>query len=210
MDIEEINNALPQTQCGLCSYKGCKPYAEAIVNDGERINRCPPGGVRGLIKLSDITGIDASPYLEDMKKEQKPRMIAIVREDECIGCTKCIQACPVDAILGAAKLMHTVIADECNGCELCVEPCPVDCIDMIVIGELEEITPSEAFKKSQHYRQRYENREARLTRIKKEKRNKHLNAKKTVANDKTLSLEEKKRAVAEAMERARKKRHERK
>jgi electron transport complex protein RnfB len=127
---DEINNILPQTQCGQCGYPGCRPYAEAIAN-GEAINKCPPGGEAGIQALADLLDLEVIP-LDSEHGEVKPvKAVAFIREAECIGCTKCIQACPVDAILGAAKQMHTVIASECTGCDLCVEPCPVDCIDMI-------------------------------------------------------------------------------
>lgn len=127
--VDQVNGLLPQTQCGQCSYPGCRPYAEAIVA-GEAINKCPPGGETTIHALADLLNLDPLPLDAEHGTEQA-RTVAFIREDECIGCTKCIQACPVDAILGAAKLMHTVIADECTGCDLCVEPCPVDCIDMI-------------------------------------------------------------------------------
>ncbi|NVJ59319.1 MAG: electron transport complex subunit RsxB [Gammaproteobacteria bacterium] len=126
--VEQIDNILPQTQCGQCGYPGCRPYAEAIAN-GDEINKCPPGGEAGVKALADLLGREPKP-LDESLEESVPK-VAVIREDECIGCTKCIQACPVDAIVGAAKLMHTVIADECTGCDLCVPPCPVDCIDMI-------------------------------------------------------------------------------
>lgn len=126
---EQINHLLPQTQCGQCGYPGCKPYAEAIA-DGDAINKCPPGGQETIDALADLLDVESQPLDAEHGEEKAPR-VAYIREDECIGCTKCIQACPVDAILGAAKVMHTVIADECTGCDLCVEPCPVDCIDMV-------------------------------------------------------------------------------
>ncbi len=130
--VDQINDLLPQTQCGQCGHPGCKPYAEGIAN-GEPINKCPPGGQATINALADL--LDMEPMeLDDEHGEEKPPMVAYIREDECIGCTKCIQACPVDAILGAAKQMHTVIIDECTGCDLCVEPCPVDCIDMLPIA----------------------------------------------------------------------------
>jgi len=127
--VDQINQLLPQTQCGQCGYPGCKPYATAIA-DGDAINKCPPGGQETIEALADLLDVEAQPLDAEHGEEKEPN-VAYIREDECIGCTKCIQACPVDAILGAAKLMHTVIADECTGCDLCVEPCPVDCIDMI-------------------------------------------------------------------------------
>ncbi|MGY0217622.1 electron transport complex subunit RsxB [Endozoicomonadaceae bacterium StTr2] len=127
--VDQINALLPQTQCGQCGHPGCRPYAESIAN-GEAINRCPPGGQATINALADLLDVEAVP-LDDEHGEEKPPMVAYIREDECIGCTKCIQACPVDAILGAAKQMHTVIVSECTGCDLCVEPCPVDCIDMV-------------------------------------------------------------------------------
>ena len=125
----KINALLPQTQCGQCGYPGCKPYAEAIV-EGEAINRCAPGGDATIHELADLLGVDVLPLDAEDPNSTVP-MYAYIREDECIGCTKCIQACPVDAILGAAQLMHTVIREVCTGCDLCVEPCPVDCIDML-------------------------------------------------------------------------------
>lgn len=126
--VEQIDNILPQTQCGQCGYPGCRPYAEAIAN-GDEINKCPPGGDAGVKALAELLGRDAKP-LDETLEESQPT-VAYIREEECIGCTKCIQACPVDAIVGAPKLMHTVIIDECTGCDLCVAPCPVDCIDMV-------------------------------------------------------------------------------
>ncbi len=128
--VEQIDQLLPQTQCGQCGYPGCKPYAQAIA-EGDEINKCPPGGESTIASLADLLGREATPL--DGDSDNTPK-VAVIREDECIGCTKCIQACPVDAILGAAKHMHTVIADECTGCDLCVEPCPVDCIDMVPVA----------------------------------------------------------------------------
>ncbi len=127
---DEINNILPQTQCGQCGYPGCRPYAEAIAN-GEAINKCPPGGEAGIQALAALLDVEPIPLDEEHGEVKEAPTVAFIREEECIGCTKCIQACPVDAILGAAKQMHTVISNLCTGCDLCVEPCPVDCIDMI-------------------------------------------------------------------------------
>ena len=127
---DQIDKLLPQTQCGQCSFAGCRPYAEAIAAGDVPINRCPPGGETTIIALADLLQVDVIP-LDEECGEEKPKTLAVIVEDRCIGCTLCIQACPVDAILGAAKQMHTVITDECTGCELCVPPCPVDCIDMV-------------------------------------------------------------------------------
>ena len=129
--VDQIDGMLPQTQCGQCGYPGCRPYAEAIA-EGDAINKCPPGGQSTVEALADLLDVEAVP-LEAGAEEEPVKKVAYIREDECIGCTKCIQACPVDAILGAAKQMHTVIESECTGCDLCVEPCPVDCIDMLPV-----------------------------------------------------------------------------
>lgn len=129
--VARINALLPQTQCGQCGHSGCHPYAESIAA-GEAINHCPPGGHDTIHALAGLLNRQPLPLDPDYGREQ-PRRVAFIREAECIGCTKCIQACPVDAILGAARHMHTVIASECTGCDLCVEPCPVDCIDMVPV-----------------------------------------------------------------------------
>ncbi|NIR61773.1 MAG: electron transport complex subunit RsxB [Gammaproteobacteria bacterium] len=126
---ERINELLPQTQCGQCGYPGCRPYAEAIAAGEADINLCPPGGDETVRALADLLDRDAKP----LATERQEPAVAVIDEQICIGCTLCIQACPVDAILGAAKQMHTVIEAECTGCELCVEPCPVDCIEMVPV-----------------------------------------------------------------------------
>ena len=132
--VDKIDAILPQTQCGQCSFPGCKPYATAIAAGEAEINRCPPGGEEGIQKLAELLGRDFVPFGEDTAAP-KPKSVAIIDENTCIGCTLCIQACPVDAISGAAKQMHTIIEAECTGCELCIVPCPVDCITMVVIAE---------------------------------------------------------------------------
>jgi len=126
----ELDALLPQTQCGECGYPGCLPYAQALAAKQAPINRCPPGGVETLKKLGERLQINSQPFLEEASFKTRPPSVAIIREPECIGCTKCIQACPVDAIIGSGTLMHTIIEQECTGCGLCVEPCPVDCIEM--------------------------------------------------------------------------------
>ncbi len=129
--VEKIDAILPQTQCGQCGYPGCKPYASAIAAGEAEINLCPPGGEEGVAKLSELLGVEPVP----LAVEPRPKAVAVIIEDQCIGCTLCIQACPVDAIIGATKQMHTVIPEQCTGCELCVPPCPVDCIEMVPMTE---------------------------------------------------------------------------
>lgn len=128
--VEQINAILPQTQCGQCDYPGCRPYAEAIASGEADINQCPPGGDAGIKELANLLGREAVPLNPDNGVETET-LVAVIDEARCIGCKLCIQACPVDAILGAPKLMHTVIESECTGCDLCLPPCPVDCIDMV-------------------------------------------------------------------------------
>ncbi len=125
--VEQINAILPQTQCGQCNYPGCKPYAEAIASGEAPINQCPPGGQEGIKKLAELLDVEILELNPENGAEELDQVVEIVEAD-CIGCTKCIQVCPVDAIVGAAKHMHTVILDECTGCDLCIPACPVDCI----------------------------------------------------------------------------------
>ena len=125
--VEKLDALLPQTQCGQCGYPGCRPYAEAIAN-GDVINKCVPGGEPTIKRIAELMGVEVPV---DGPVEPPIKKVAFIHEDLCIGCTKCIQACPVDAIVGAAKMMHTVIKSECTGCDLCVDPCPTDCIEMI-------------------------------------------------------------------------------
>ncbi|ARB28783.1 electron transport complex subunit RsxB [Pseudomonas tolaasii] len=168
--IQRIDALLPQTQCGKCGHPGCKPYAEGIAL-GEAINKCPPGGEETIAGLAQLLRV---PVLDlDTSRGEAPAQVAYIREAECIGCTKCIQACPVDAIVGAAKLMHTVIMDECTGCDLCVAPCPVDCIEMRpaaglvpIVGGMatsEDLRHQRSLKRDRA-RRRYEQRNARLQR----------------------------------------------
>jgi electron transport complex protein RnfB len=133
--IESINDLLPQTQCAQCGYPGCRPYAEAVA-EGEAINRCPPGGKETIERLAELLGREALAPDEACGEFGQPAL-AVIREAECIGCTLCLPACPVDAIIGAPQQMHTIIESLCTGCDLCREPCPVDCIDLIALPQPE-------------------------------------------------------------------------
>lgn len=133
--VDKIDALLPQTQCGQCTYAGCRPYAEAIAKGEAEINQCPPGGEATIIALSDLLGVDVLPLNAEHGEEKETKTVVVIDEETCIGCTLCIQACPVDAILGAAKQMHTVISSECTGCDLCIPPCPVDCIHVVPVEE---------------------------------------------------------------------------
>ncbi len=133
--VDKIDAVLPQTQCGQCSYPGCRPYAKAIANGEAEINQCPPGGMDGVRALAELLDRDVIELNPDNGVEKKAKEVAVIDEQTCIGCTLCIQACPVDAIMGSAKHMHTIIEKECTGCELCLPPCPVDCITMVPVKE---------------------------------------------------------------------------
>lgn len=123
--VERVNDLLPQTQCGQCGYPGCRPYAAAVVSGAATINLCPPGGDATVRRLADLLGRDVMPLAD-----ASVAAVAVIDESLCIGCTHCLRACPVDAIVGAKQFMHTIIESECTGCELCIAPCPVDCIRM--------------------------------------------------------------------------------
>ncbi len=156
-----IDAVLPQTQCRQCGYPGCRPYADAVARGSADINRCPPGGEDTIREIARLTGASTKP-LDPACGTLAPPAVAAIDETLCIGCTLCIQACPVDAIVGASNLMHTVIAAECTGCGLCVPPCPVDCISMAESGE--NATPVERLRRAQHFRGRFAARTARLER----------------------------------------------
>ena len=187
---EEIDEILPQTQCGLCGYGGCMPYAEAIVFDQAPLNLCPPGGINTLQALGQLLNQDITPWLPEMEKKTKPKTLAVIRETACIGCTKCIQACPVDAIVGSAKHMHTVITDACTGCDLCAPVCPVDCIDMV--ANTQELSPTAQKNKAQQARERFYSHQQRLA-----------NEKRTDEASLQRSLRDRKEYVQAAMARVR-------
>lgn len=160
---QQILDVLPQTQCAQCGYDGCAPYAHAIAFDNTPINQCPPGGTAGISELAQITGRKIIPLNPDNGIEQ-PLRVAYIIEEACIGCTKCIQVCPTDAIIGAAKFMHSVIADRCTGCDLCVPACPVDCIEMPIALDTDWTRA-----RAQRARAQYEFRLMRLEREKLER-----------------------------------------
>lgn len=200
--IEKIDAILPQTQCGKCGFRGCKPYAEAIVTGRADINQCPPGDQEGIQKLAEILGVPPKP-LNTSHGLPKPKTVAWIDERICIGCTFCIQSCPVDAIAGAAKQMHTVIAAECTGCELCIAPCPMDCISLIPVtgkGDDEFSLSADAIKQqtADAARSRYQFRLQRLEREKQANKKplKHkIAAQSEVIN---VSAEARKQAIVQA------------
>ena len=163
---DRIDDILPQTQCGKCGYPGCRPYAEAIANQEADINKCPPGGEQGIRELASLLGVAFKPFGADVVL--KPPAVAFIDENLCIGCTLCLQACPVDAISGASKLMHTIIAPLCTGCELCVAPCPVDCIGMLPLPQ-QILTRDEKHAAANAARERYRFRLGRIERDKRKK-----------------------------------------
>ncbi|NPT57469.1 electron transport complex subunit RsxB [Paraburkholderia sp. 5N] len=160
---DRIEDLLPQTQCTKCGYPACRPYAEAVANGEANYNQCPPGGAEGIARIATLLGKPVIP-LNSANGVERPRPLAVIDEQVCIGCTLCMQACPVDAIVGAPKQMHTVIAELCTGCDLCVPPCPVDCIAMLPVTG--EATGWNAWSQGQAdaARERHNRREARLAR----------------------------------------------
>ncbi|HEY1077527.1 MAG TPA: RnfABCDGE type electron transport complex subunit B [Fontimonas sp.] len=155
-----IDRELPQTQCGQCGYSGCMPYATAIAEGSAPINQCPPGGERGIARLATLLGREVLPMNPANGVPKTASTVVRIDEAHCIGCTKCIQACPVDAIVGANQLMHTVIAAHCTGCDLCLPPCPVDCIEIVPVEPRANEAEERAF--ADRSRQRYLHRGARL------------------------------------------------
>lgn len=211
---ERIDALLPQTQCGRCGYPACRPYAEAIASGEADIDQCPPGGDSGVRALAELLGRTPKPLDPKHGPVKDEETVAWIDETECIGCTRCIQACPVDAILGAAKQMHTVIRAECTGCELCLEPCPVDCIHMLALRQHtpnrspqepqpvpEELTREYRQRKADRARKRYENRQARLGRERDERR--HRQQRKKVMLRDELDTAAKRAVIQKAVARAR-------
>lgn len=161
VSVAQIDSLLPQTQCRQCGFAGCRPYAEAISEGRAEINQCPPGGEFTLRALAGLLGRQPLA-LNPANGRHKPPQLAVILESQCIGCTLCIQACPVDAIVGAARQMHTVIEAECSGCELCLPPCPVDCIELRPADQPHPPGSSGAREQAGHYRRRFQRRQQRL------------------------------------------------
>lgn len=189
--IQQIDQLLPQTQCGHCGYKGCLPYAEAVAN-GEAINRCAPGSDETIHELAALLN---RPFIP-LDTHERPPAVAFIREEECIGCTKCIQACPVDAIIGAATFMHTVIEQDCTGCDLCVDACPVDCIDMVFV----EAAADKAEKKAiaDKARDGYEKRNIRVEKEEQERQAQRLARQKQREQARALEEDPVAKALAQA------------
>jgi electron transport complex protein RnfB len=215
---DQIEDLLPQTQCTKCGYPACRPYAEAIASGEADINRCPPGGMEGVARLSRLTGRPVIP-INPANGLERPRPVAFIDENLCIGCTLCIQACPVDAILGAAKQMHTILPSLCTGCDLCVAPCPVDCISMVPrTGDPDcELTGWAAWSSAQAdaARARHDFRTERLQREKEEndarlaakalEKMRAVTAEQTNTAEELAEKERKRAIIAAAIERARQK-----
>jgi len=209
---DQLEDLLPQTQCTKCGYPACRPYAEAMARGEAEINQCPPGGMEGVRRLAAVTGRKVIP-INPANGLERPRPVAFIDESLCIGCTLCIQACPVDAILGAAKQMHTILPSLCTGCDLCVAPCPVDCIAMVpVTGELtgwDAWTQVDAdaardrhdFRSMRLQREREEN-DARLA-AKAVEKMRAVTAEVTNTPEELAEKERKRAIIAAAMERAR-------
>ena len=164
---QQLNDALPQTQCTRCGYPDCRAYAQAMAEGGAEINRCPPGGAEGIVRLSAISGRKTKP-LDLTRGSEGPRQLAVIDEAWCIGCTLCIKACPVDCIVGASKVMHTVIDAQCTGCELCVPVCPVDCISLVPVTGAATGWNAWSEQQAREARKRYDWHQARLARDRQE------------------------------------------
>lgn len=164
--VEQIESVLPQTQCTQCGFNGCKPYAQAILK-GETINRCTPGGNKVIQKLSKLLNRQVEPLHKDHQPNAEPHTV-VIREETCIGCTKCIQACPMDAIIGSAKQMHTVITSDCTGCDLCIPPCPVNCIEIsrFPADKAEALLTTERLQHNRYLYDRHQRRIAHQSQIK--------------------------------------------
>ncbi len=201
--INAIDALLPQTQCELCEYPGCRPYAKAIIEENAPLNRCLPGGVPTLRAIGKYLEKDTEHLEDDLKKITKAPSIVIIDESLCIGCTKCLPVCPTDAIIGRSKRMHTVIADACTGCELCIPACPMDCID---IHPIQAKTGEDAKTQQNIWRTRFDNHQTRDKRRSKDHRSKHQSMKKS--GPKKTSLKARQDAIQAALARMQEKKKE--
>ena len=209
---DQLEDLLPQTQCTKCGYPACRPYAEAMARGEAEINQCPPGGIEGVRRLAAATGRPVIP-INPANGVERPRPVAFIDEALCIGCTLCIQACPVDAILGAAKQMHTILPSLCTGCDLCVAPCPVDCIAMVPVtgaatgwdawsqADADAARSRHDFRSARLQREREEN-DARLA-AKAVEKMRAVTAEATNTPEELAEKEHKRAIIAAAMERAR-------
>lgn len=214
---DRLEDLLPQTQCTKCGYPDCRAYAVAIADGEASYNQCPPGGAQGVVRLAALLGKPAIP-LNPANGHERPRPLAVIDESLCIGCTLCIQACPVDAIAGAAKQMHTVLPQLCTGCDLCVPPCPVDCIAMVEAtpgrtgwdawsqSEADAARARHAARVSRLQREREEN-DARLA-AKAAAKLREVEAQSAATQDEQAERQRKKAIIAAAIERARIKKEE--
>lgn len=209
---DQLEDLLPQTQCTKCGYPACRPYAEAMARGEAEINQCPPGGIEGVRRLAAATGRPVIP-INPANGVERPRPVAFIDESLCIGCTLCIQACPVDAILGAAKQMHTILPSLCTGCDLCVAPCPVDCIAMVPVTGAATGWNAWSQVDADAARNRHDFRSARLQREREEndarlaakavEKMRAVTAEATNTPEELAEKERKRAIIAAAMERAR-------
>jgi electron transport complex protein RnfB len=197
---ERIDALLPQTQCTKCGYPACRPYAEAIAKGEADINQCPPGGDAGIRGLAALLGRKHRP-LNPLNGIEQPRRVALIDEARCIGCTLCIKACPVDAIVGAQKLMHTVVTELCSGCDLCIAPCPVDCIAMVPATGADAVWDR---ARADAARERFERRRSRQERERRERAARM--AARTLKAKGDPDAEKKRATIQAAIERARSRR----
>ncbi len=209
---DRIEDLLPQTQCTKCGYPACRPYAQAIADGSAAYNQCPPGGAEGIERIAALLGQPVIP-LNPANGTERERPLAVIDESACIGCTLCIQACPVDAIVGAAKQMHTVLSALCTGCDLCVPPCPVDCISMVPVTPGRSGWEAWSQADADAARARHDARARRLQRDKEENdarlaakavaKLKEVDASTPVSDAERIEKERKRAIIQAAMERAR-------
>jgi Na+-translocating ferredoxin:NAD+ oxidoreductase subunit B len=195
---DRIDAELPQTQCTQCGYDGCRPYAEAIARGEAGINRCPPGGDEGVAALARLLDRPVVPIAPECGEAVEKPQVARIDEDLCIGCVKCIQACPVDAIIGAARQMHTVLTAECTGCGLCIPPCPVDCIDLV-----DNPDPTPLRERAEQFRARYDAHNERIARRRQEREARRRAKRRQLEATRSGTADPRRAEISAAVERAR-------